>query len=448
MFKRLISCLVVILPVWVSAASAREIRVSDRVFLVRDRPGSPLEFQMIVNAGCADEANNQCVGLAHYLEHLIFVGRNPEHANIALRLLPDAMTNGWTNQVATVYWHRMPNRDAGPRADLEKVFNFYAGRLRDFSISGEEAARERNVVLQEYDWRYSSNAVLRHMMRVDRELLPDHPMGQWTIGTRETIQNLTLQQAREFHARWYKRSNVWFVIKGDVDPAMLKEISEKALEGSEPGPVPARPSAFPPKIENRTSDISAEDTKATKRSVHYKKMIQYSAPDRYSVLAQATLLENLLASRLLGSLHDAVSDQSKLSPNAPYVKLSEVTPDVFALTIVADVNEELSPGGRRLLDAITSYVEGLSASTFSDRNIDRIRKRLLEQRKTSDIIPAEVFQRLIGWLAQGYDPDELNRVADRIGAVSDADIGRFLSALAGPGRVVTGILAPKGGDQK
>ncbi len=403
---------------------------------------------MIVNAGCADEANNQCVGLAHYLEHLILVGRNPEHGNIALRFFPDATANGWTNQIATVYLHRIPSRDTGPRADLEKVFNFYAARLKDFSISEADAARERNVVLQEHDWRYSPNAVLRHMMRVDRELLPDHPMGQWTIGTRESIKNLTLQQAQEFHSRWYKRSNVWFVIKGNVDPAMLKEISERALASSDPTPVPERSSAFPPKIESRTSDVSAEDTKATKRSVHYKKLIQYSTSDRYSVLAQATLLENLLASRLRGSLYDAVTDQSKLSPVAPYVKLSEVTPGVFSLTIVADVNEELSPDGRRLLEAIASYVDGLGASTFSDRNIDRMRKRLLEQRKTSDTIPADVFQHLIGWLAQGYDPDELNRVADRISTTSDADIGRFLSALAGPGRVVTGILAPKAGDQK
>ncbi|KAF0227738.1 MAG: hypothetical protein FD175_2444 [Beijerinckiaceae bacterium] len=29
--------------------AAKEIRVSDRVFLVRDRPGTPTEFRMIVN---------------------------------------------------------------------------------------------------------------------------------------------------------------------------------------------------------------------------------------------------------------------------------------------------------------------------------------------------------------------------------------------------------------
>ena len=58
---------------------ATEVRIADNVFLVRDKPGTPLSFQMLVNAGCSDEADNQCRGLAHYLEHIVLTGRNPEH---------------------------------------------------------------------------------------------------------------------------------------------------------------------------------------------------------------------------------------------------------------------------------------------------------------------------------------------------------------------------------
>jgi secreted Zn-dependent insulinase-like peptidase len=63
--------------------------VSHRVFLVRDKPGTATHFWMIVNAGCNDEEGGICRGLAHYLEHLVLVGRNPEHAAIALRFFSD-----------------------------------------------------------------------------------------------------------------------------------------------------------------------------------------------------------------------------------------------------------------------------------------------------------------------------------------------------------------------
>ena len=140
-------------------APAAEERVGEQLYLVRDRPGSPTQFQMIVGAGCNDEKDGVCRGLAHYLEHLVLVGRNPEHKEIALRFFPDGSSNGWTSQRATVYVHTMPAREGGPRADLEKLFEFYAARLKDLPISAEDAERERNVVRQEHDWRVGSRAV-------------------------------------------------------------------------------------------------------------------------------------------------------------------------------------------------------------------------------------------------------------------------------------------------
>ena len=108
---------VLVLP----AAFAVEERISERLFLIRDKPGTATQFQMIVRAGCLDEANGQCRGLAHYLEHLVLVGRNPEHKDAGVRLIPDGAMNGWTTQRSTRYWHSAPAREAGPKADLERV---------------------------------------------------------------------------------------------------------------------------------------------------------------------------------------------------------------------------------------------------------------------------------------------------------------------------------------
>ena len=78
-------------------AFGAEERVGDRLFLVRDKPGTPTQFQMIVYAGCLDEAGGNCRGLAHYLEHLVLVGRNPEHKDAAVRFFADGYANGTTS---------------------------------------------------------------------------------------------------------------------------------------------------------------------------------------------------------------------------------------------------------------------------------------------------------------------------------------------------------------
>src|SRR5262245_40431277 len=111
------------------AATAMEERVLDRVYLVRDRPGTATQFNLIVHAGCLDEANSQCRGMAHYLEHLVLNGRNPEHKDAGARLFPDGASNGWTSPRMTRYWHSAPAREVGARGDLELMFNFYAARL-------------------------------------------------------------------------------------------------------------------------------------------------------------------------------------------------------------------------------------------------------------------------------------------------------------------------------
>ncbi len=443
--RLLMASLLLVLTV-VTGALAKEVRISDRVFLVRDRSGAPLEFQMIVNAGCADEGEGQCRGLAHYLEHLVLVGRNPEHTSSAFRFFPDATTNGWTSQIATVYWHRMPQREEGPRADLEKIFNFYAARLRTFSIPEDEAARERNVVLQEHDWRLGSDATIRFFRKLDRALMPDHPLGQWTIGTRDTIKALTLEEARTFHRRWYKRSNVWFVVTGDVEPALLKEISERALKDADPGAVPPRPSLVPPPVTPRRELLLEYDPQAKRRLAAYEKLVRIEEKDKLVTLAQVGVLAQLLASQLPGSLNEAVAEQAKLTITKPVIALRRIAPETYKLTLAADVLEATDPDGRKLLAALGAYVQNLTAAQFSDQSVERIRKRLLNERKTADNIPEQVFRRLLNWLSQGHAPEDIDRLPARIAAVQTSDLVPLLSALAGPGTVVEGILAPKTGE--
>src|SRR3712207_7258436 len=59
-----------------TGSRATAIRVSDRVILARDERMRQAHFTLVVHAGCLDEEPN-CRGIAHYLEHLLLVGRDP-----------------------------------------------------------------------------------------------------------------------------------------------------------------------------------------------------------------------------------------------------------------------------------------------------------------------------------------------------------------------------------
>lgn len=431
---------------WTGLAEAREIRVADRVFLIRDRGNAPTEFQMIVNAGCADEANGDCRGLAHYLEHLVLVGRNPENKDIAMRFFPEATSNGWTNQRATVFTHRIPMRKDGPKADLEKLFGFYAARLDGFAIPPEEAVRERNVVLQEHDWRLAQNAYLPMHRKLDRMLMPDHPMGQWTIGTPESIRSLTLDQAQAFHRAWYRKNNVWFVVKGDIEPEAVRAIAEATLGRIAPHPLPERLSRAAPKVEPGRQDIEEILPKVQRAGVIYKKLVRIRETDPAAENAVRMMLAGFISTQLPGGLHDALVERDRLATGTPSFLLTRVTPGVYTIAIGADLASGADP--RALRAAISAYVEGLATLEVPDKAIERLKRRFADQRKTQDAIPGDVYGRLIQWLAMPFDYEELNRLPERLATLEKPQLAALLKQLAAPGRVVTGIVLPEEGAEQ
>jgi zinc protease len=423
-----------------SAALAAEERIGERLFLVRDKPGTPTHFQMIVLAGCTDEAYAHCRGLAHYLEHLVLVGRNPEHTDIAVRFFPDAYANGWTSQRATVYVHTVPARDGGPRADLEKLFGFYAARLKDFVITDEDAVRERNVVRQEHDWRVASKPFLRFLRTLDRTLLPDHPSGQWTIGTKEDIEAFTINDAKAFHRAWYAPNNVYFVVKGDVDATMLKEIADQAIAGQQPRQLPPRALSTMPNIVNERIDLREEDRAVKRAGVYFKKLVRMEEPDLVAHRASRVIAVNFLRSRLPGSLYDVIVDKGKFASDSLYVSIDRAAPGSFVLTIGANVAPEVPP--EKLLAAVSDYVAALGANGIPPETIERLKKRFAEARANADQHPQQVYDRLIAWLAVRNRYEDLLTWPQRIAAVSPDGVASIVQGFSGPGRVVTGILVP------
>ncbi len=220
---------------------------------------------------------------------------------------------------------------------------FYAARLKDFSVSDADAERERNVVRQEHDWRVGGRPFVRLARKLDRLLVPDHPSGQWTIGTAEDIEGFTLENARAFHRAWYAINNVDFVVMADIDPVALKDIADRALAGLAPRPLPPRASAKQPAIVNGRTDIVEQDSAIRRPGLYFKKLIRMEEGDVQAMGAARTLVTSFLASRLPGSLFDAIVDNGKLAAGTPSIGFSRVAPKTYTLTIGADAAPDVAP---------------------------------------------------------------------------------------------------------
>ena len=101
------------------ALAGVEVRVADNVFVVPDPKAKVITVWMIVKAGCRDEEAGQCRGLAHYLEHLMFLGRGAEQASAQSTFFAAGQTNAFTSMRATSYYQSVPAREATIGPDLE-----------------------------------------------------------------------------------------------------------------------------------------------------------------------------------------------------------------------------------------------------------------------------------------------------------------------------------------
>ncbi len=439
------ACLLMLLlaPSFAAPAAAQERIITDRVFHVPDPKSNVIQFQMIVLAGSADETNPAQLGIAHYLEHLVLVGRNEGFGGSSLKFFPDGNSNGWTNSRATGYIHSFPAgaRDVPER--LDRLFQFYAGRLTDFSISAEDAIRERNVVRQEHDWRYATSPTALTWMEVSRYLYEGHPFADWTIGRPDTIAAFTVDEARAFLRRWYRKSNVWFIVTGPVSPDVVREVAERHLAGLDGAPPPARSwlqATLDPKAESRT--FRRADKRIATPSISINRLVRAPGIDPVRSQAALALISGFLGSKLTGSPHSAlVEGDAPVAATMTSAGMEAGPPGTLSLSL-GGVPEE----GRsieELREALDAYTKALVERGFSEEALARLKRRFARDYARSRQEPQTAPKRLVSWLTRPLPYDALREWPDIVASVTLAEINMHLAAFGGQAREAVVIFEPE-----
>ena len=156
--------------------------------------------RLMVPAGGRDDPRG-LEGLAHYVEHLIVSGPGTLGGGStdrgASRLRAHGPANAFTSLNRTVY-----TMEVAPQA-LEAALEALAKHIASMDADAAIAAREQNVVRQEYFWRYGNTPHWRLRSQVEMRLGMSDPALGWNIGTPETIARFDLEAARAFWRQHY-----------------------------------------------------------------------------------------------------------------------------------------------------------------------------------------------------------------------------------------------------
>lgn len=240
------------LPAAISAQSRAELEriVQRRVLanglevIVVENHGVPIATLEIDVRNGAFTQTPEYAGLAHMYEHMFFKA-NREYpspdafANRASQL--GALYNGTTQEERVNYYLTLP-------ADsLEGGLRFLAASLREPLFREDDLAREKEVVLGEYD-RAESSPFFALDKRMTALLYPGNASRKDALGDREVLRNVTPEQMRTIQSMYYVPNNTALIVTGDVDPARVFALAQQVFgdwpRGADPfvaSPIPEIP---------------------------------------------------------------------------------------------------------------------------------------------------------------------------------------------------------------
>jgi zinc protease len=216
-----------------------------------DSPGGQAELRLVVNAGSAQEDDDQS-GVAHFLEHMLFNGTEAYPRNELIDVLESfgsefgPEVNAFTSFDETVYELSVQS-DPLVLATGLTVLREWASRA---TITEQDVIEERGVVLDEWRVRAQGASGREQEALLSFLLAGTGYEGRAPIGTDDAILAMTAEPLRRFYEQWYRPDLMAVVVVGDVDAEAVRALIETqfgdlappadALPRVEPE-VPARP---------------------------------------------------------------------------------------------------------------------------------------------------------------------------------------------------------------
>jgi zinc protease len=201
-----------------------------RVIVKPDRRAPVVVVMAWYRVGSMDETNG-VTGVAHVLEHMMFKGTATTPAGEYSRIISAAggRDNAFTSYDYTAYF-AMLQKDR-----LELALRLEADRMANLTLSPEEFAKEIKVVMEERRWRTDDRPRSLLYEQLMATAITAHPYRNPIIGWMNDLENMRVEDAREFYRRWYAPNNAMLVVVGDVVPEEVFRLARRHF-----GAIPVR----------------------------------------------------------------------------------------------------------------------------------------------------------------------------------------------------------------
>ena len=229
------ACMLAACPLAAHAEPAQEFMLENGMkIIVKEDHRAPTAAHMVwYRIGSMDEQNGT-TGVAHALEHMMFKGTTtlkPGEFSARVAAL-GGRENAFTSKDYTAYYQQIE------QSRLESVMALEADRMANLVFDKNEFSREIKVVMEERRLRTDDQANGKLNEALNAAAFVAHPYHHPIVGWMDDLQNMTVEDAKAWHDRFYAPNNATMVVTGDVDAQKVRALAEKYFGKIAPKRIP------------------------------------------------------------------------------------------------------------------------------------------------------------------------------------------------------------------
>ncbi len=395
---------------------------------------APLVTHMVwYKAGAADEPPGKS-GIAHFLEHLMFKGTadvpTGEFSTAVAR--HGGRENAFTTQDYTGYFQTVA------LDQLEMVMRLEADRMVNLTLTDEQVATEREVILEERRSRTDNVPEALWGEQISAALFMAHPYGVPVIGWEHEMRALDRDDALRFYRAHYAPNNAILVVAGDVTAEAVRRLAEATYGAIPVRSIEARqrPQEPPHRAARR---VEYRDERVARPSWRRR----YVAPSRNRGDTQHALplmlLSDILGGGTTSRLYRALVVEAKVAAHAgSYYGGGALDLDSFSLYAIPSAATDVAALEIAIDEVVAALLdEGVDAEELERAKTVAVAGAIYARDDVQGA--ARIFGR---GLATGRTPQEIESWPEQISAVTVEQVNAAARSVLEPSRSVTGVLLP------
>ncbi len=191
--------------------------------IVREDHRAPVVVAQVWYKVGATKERRGYTGISHALEHMMFQGTPslPGDGFAALISQYGGRNNAFTGDDYTAYYEELDT------ANLAVSFQAEADRMENLILAPEAFSKEIQVVIEERRTRTDDNPQNLTWERFMAVANPAGPYHNPVIGWQDDLDNMTVDDLKDWYKKWYCPNNATLVVVGDVNAQKVFDLAQQ-----------------------------------------------------------------------------------------------------------------------------------------------------------------------------------------------------------------------------